>query len=47
MKACEPEGEKIMRMHAQTATIENGFVYLPAETPWLAEYLHELTTGRG
>jgi hypothetical protein len=32
-----------MRLHAQTATIENGFVYLPRKTPWLAEYLHELT----
>ena len=32
-----------MRLHAQTATIENGFVYLPRETHWLADYLHELT----
>jgi hypothetical protein len=32
-----------MRMHAQTAMIENGFVHLPKEAPWLAEYLHELT----
>jgi predicted phage terminase large subunit-like protein len=28
--------------HAQTATIENGFVHLPEAAPWLAEYLHEL-----
>ena len=40
----EPSGDKVMRMHAQTAMIENGFVHLPAEAPWLAEYLHELTT---
>src|SRR5258707_5072068 len=33
-----------MRLHAQTAIIESGFVYLPREAPWLAEYLHELTT---
>jgi predicted phage terminase large subunit-like protein len=33
-----------MRLYAQTATIENGFVYLPSEAPWLADYLHELTT---
>ena len=33
-----------MRLYAQTATIENGFVYLPREAPWLADYLHELTT---
>ena len=32
-----------MRMHAQTAMIENGFVHLPREAGWLAEYLHELT----
>ena len=36
--------DKIMRMHAQTAMIENGFVYLPDTAPWLAEYLHEMTT---
>ena len=30
-------------MHAQTAMIENGFVHLPMEAAWLAEYLHELT----
>jgi hypothetical protein len=32
-----------MRMHAQTAMIENGFVHLPKAAGWLAEYLHELT----
>jgi hypothetical protein len=31
-----------MRLHSQTATIENGFVHMP-ETHWLADYLHELT----
>jgi hypothetical protein len=31
-------------LNAQTATIENGFVYLPQEAPWLAEYVHEITT---
>jgi predicted phage terminase large subunit-like protein len=40
----QPQADKIMRMHAQTATIENGFVHLPEAAPWLAEYLHELTT---
>jgi hypothetical protein len=29
-------------MHAQTAVIENGFVYVPQTAPWLAEYLHEI-----
>jgi hypothetical protein len=30
-----------MRLHAQTATIENGFVWLPDEVPWLADCLAE------
>ncbi len=43
MTRYSPDGDKIMRLHAQTATIENGFVWLPREAPWLAEYLRELT----
>jgi hypothetical protein len=39
----QPQSDKIMRMHAQTAMIENGFVHLSKEAAWLAEYLHELT----
>jgi len=39
-----PEGDKVMRLHAETATIENGFVWLPEAAPWLADYLAELTT---
>ena len=39
----QPDGDKIMRMHAQTAMIENGFVHIPQDAPWLAEYLHEMT----
>src|SRR5438034_1575462 len=39
----QPTIDKIMRLHAQTAMIENGFVYIPETAPWLAEYLHELT----
>jgi hypothetical protein len=31
-------------MNAQTASIENGFVYLPREAPWLADYLHEISS---
>ena len=31
-----------MRLHAETATIENGFVWLPEAAPWLADYLSEL-----
>jgi hypothetical protein len=32
-----------MRLHAQTAILESGFVRIPETAPWLAEYLHELT----
>jgi predicted phage terminase large subunit-like protein len=39
----QPQSDKIMRMHAQTAMIENVFVHLPKDAGWLAEYLHELT----
>jgi predicted phage terminase large subunit-like protein len=39
----KPECDKIMRLHAQTGAIENGFVHLPEAAPWLAEYLHEMT----
>ena len=39
----QPTGDKTMRLHAQTAMIENGFVHIPETAPWLAEYLHELT----
>jgi predicted phage terminase large subunit-like protein len=39
----QPTTDKVMRLHAQTALIENGFVRIPEEALWLAEYLHELT----
>jgi predicted phage terminase large subunit-like protein len=39
----KPECDKVMRLHAQTALIENGFVYIPQTAPWLAKYLHEMT----
>src|SRR5262249_13080980 len=39
----EPQGDKLMRLHAQTGAIEAGFVFIPNEAPWLPEYLHELT----
>ena len=42
--AYKPEGDKIMRMHAQTATLENGRVFIPKEAAWLEEYLHELVS---
>jgi predicted phage terminase large subunit-like protein len=36
--------DKIMRLHAQTAAIENGIILLPKTAPWLADYVHELTS---
>jgi predicted phage terminase large subunit-like protein len=39
----EPTCDKIMRLHAQTALIENSFVHIPETAPWLDAYLHEMT----
>ena len=39
----QPQTDKVMRMHAQNAMIENGFVQLPDAAPWLEQYLHEMT----
>jgi predicted phage terminase large subunit-like protein len=38
----KPRGDKTMRLRSQTAAIEAGLVRLPAEAPWLADYLTEL-----
>jgi predicted phage terminase large subunit-like protein len=40
----KPEGDKIMRLNAQTGAMEGGFVHLPQQAHWLADYLHELVT---
>jgi predicted phage terminase large subunit-like protein len=42
--AYTPKMKKYDRMLGVTPWIENGFVYTPEKAPWLAEYLHELTT---
>lgn len=42
-----PRTDKLMRLHAQTAAFENGFVYLPREALWLNDYVKELTTFPG
>jgi predicted phage terminase large subunit-like protein len=36
--------DKTLRLHAQTAMIEGGFVFIPTQAPWLDVYLLELTT---
>jgi predicted phage terminase large subunit-like protein len=38
----EPTMDKQMRMFSVTNMIENGFVWLPSEAPWLDTYLREL-----
>jgi predicted phage terminase large subunit-like protein len=38
----EPEGDKIMRMSAQSARIEAGSVLLPRQAPWLDEFQREV-----
>ena len=43
----KPEGDKIMRLNAQTGAMEGGFVHLPREAHWLADYLHELSPQAG
>jgi predicted phage terminase large subunit-like protein len=42
VKPYKPAGDKIMRLHAQTAMFENGFVHLPREASWLDSYVQEL-----
>lgn len=36
------DGDKVMRLRAQTAKIENGFVRFPKDAQWLDTYLREL-----
>jgi len=38
-----PTLDKTMRLHAQNAMTENGYIHIPESAPWLSEYLHELT----
>ena len=38
----DPDGDKIMRMAAQTAPIEAGAVHLPLNAPWLDEFKREI-----
>jgi predicted phage terminase large subunit-like protein len=40
----KPKDDKKMRMNSQTATIQNGFVFLPSHAHWVADYLHEMTS---
>jgi predicted phage terminase large subunit-like protein len=40
----KPEYDKVKRLDAQTATIENGLVYLPEQAGWLVDYIQEMIT---
>jgi len=42
-----PQCEKGMRFYTHTATIEAGFVHLPAEAAWCEDYVRELTSFPG
>ncbi|ANK82609.1 MAG: terminase [Rhizobiales bacterium NRL2] len=37
-----PEGDKVVRMVAQSQRLEAGDVFLPEKAPWLADFLHEV-----
>ncbi len=37
-----PQGDKVTRLHAQSAVIEQGRVHLPERAPWLDAFLSEL-----
>lgn len=46
--AYDPLGnDKIMRLHAQTATIENGCFLLPKQAHWLGDYVQEIISFPG
>jgi predicted phage terminase large subunit-like protein len=47
VQPCQPDADKIMRMHAQTPTIEGGFVFLPKQAHWLDDYIREVTSFPG
>lgn len=41
-RAVKPKGDKETRLINQTALIESGRVWLPAQASWVEDYLHEL-----
>jgi predicted phage terminase large subunit-like protein len=44
VKPCKPSGEKVMRLHQHTGTIELGQMRIPQQAPWLPDYVAELIT---
>ena len=43
VRKCTPLGNKLMRLIAQTPTVESGLVFLPKSVPWLEAFLYEIT----
>ena len=41
-RCVKPEGDKIVRLEAQSAEIEAGHVLLPESAPWLGDFLGEI-----
>lgn len=37
----KPQGDKVLRMSAQSATVESGKVYVPSDAPWLVSFKDE------
>jgi len=44
VKPYTPSGEKVMRLHQHTGTIELGQMRIPQQAPCLPDYVAELTT---
>lgn len=42
VKGIRPEGDKIMRMTAETARLEAGVLHVPGKAPWLDDLRTEL-----
>ncbi len=45
MRGVKSEEDKVMRLHAETATIGNGFVHIPKAAPWVAAARGESSAG--
>jgi predicted phage terminase large subunit-like protein len=44
VKPCKPSGDKVLRLHQHTGTIEMGQMRIPQQAVWLPDYVAELTT---
>lgn len=44
VKPIRPEGDKKTRLFAQASVFESGKIYVPAKSPWVDDFIHELTS---